>query len=704
VEVLHGKDTSASGHARRAGDTVGDARRALDWGSRASDILLFPHSPLALADVLSHPSGRFDLKPVPPASSAEASELSRENALAAETGGDAPIVSLQQRRRRRHPRERVNLLTRHGEQELLERCRRLLVENALVKNRGERQLFLAAGFLSWQDGDDAESRVRAPLLFYPVLLVKRADEPCYELRLDGSVPLGNPGLADIVHERHAIRLQRPDPDTPLADQLAQVAALVAESEALSLDFDIALGNADLPQPIAPPEPVRLPPAPTEFDIGLATELVAGHSLTELDAVLHLLPDYASDAGLPVSGKRADAEPEDASPDAGGAPATLDIARLREYAARLAAEGLEGVEFRHLGELPASLARWRETVSVALGTTSVNGLVGDGDIGTRHLVRLAGIIELVDKAPAGIEHHAHPDLCFHATTGVLRRARHQARLIEDELTALKDWFVLDKVPAKRQLLSLIEELGGSVGIEPDIIDADYFNARRQFMEFSIEKPANLTPEHRRLLGQLAKVLRFRELFVNNTEYRAALGPGYRGLRTEWATLEGMSAYAVELADVLESETLAAAALSDWSAFRRAFVAELEVLQRAADATRRLVRIGGSRWRSRPVVELLAHTVALGERLTAWHAEYGPVESHARRTAASLLARFSGDERDDLLTEARVAESRQRIDSRLAAGTTTVARVLETLAWLRAATDIAVEHALDVEVIVAELPGD
>ena len=40
-----------------------------------------------------------------------------------------------------------------------------------------------------------------------------------------------------------------------------------------------------------------------------------------------------------------------------------------------------------------------------------------------------------------------------------------------------------------------------------------------MEFSIEKPANLTPEHRRLLGQLAKVLRFRELFVNNTEYRA-----------------------------------------------------------------------------------------------------------------------------------------------------------------------------------------
>ena len=696
MEVLHGKDPSASGHARRAGDRVADAGRALDWGARASDILLFPHSPLALADVLSHPAGRFDLKPVPPASSAERSELSRENAHADEAAAQPPIVSLQQRRRRRHPRERVNLLTRHGDEELLERCRRTLVENALVKNRGERQLFLAAGFLSWSDAEDGATRRRAPLLLYPVLLVKRADTPRYELRLDGSHPLGNPSLATALAERHGVVLPEPDPDLPLADQLARIASLVADDASLSLDFDIALGNADLPptpDAIAPPE---LPTRPPGLDDALAADVVAGHSLDELDAVLHLLPDYASPAA-PVP---TEAVPPDTD---GERTAELGIAPLREYAARLAAEGLEAIELRHVGELPASLERWRERTSAALATRSVTMLVGDGDIGARHLVRLAGIIELVDKAPDDIERHAHPDLCFRATAGVLRRARHQARLIEDELTALKDWFVLDKVPAKRQLLSLIEELGGSVGEEPDIVDADYFNARRQFMEFSIEKPANLTPEHRRLLGQLAKVLRFRELFVNNTEYRAALGPGYRGLRTDWDALEGLSAYATELTEVLESETLAAAAFADWGAFRRAFVAELDVLQGSADATRRLLRIGGSRWRSRPVTELLAHTVALGERLAGWHEEYGAVESHARRTPASLLEPFSGHEREDFLTEARVAEARTRIDARLDAGTSTRPRTVDTLAWLRAASEVARTHELGVEPILAALEG-
>ena len=144
-----------------------------------------------------------------------------------------------------------------------------------------------------------------------------------------------------------------------------------------------------------------------------------------------------------------------------------------------------------------------------------------------------------------------------------------------------------------------------------------------MEFSIEKPAHLTSEHRRALGQLAKVMRFRELFVNNVEYRAALGPGYRGLRTDWDALESMSEYATELAEVLESETLAAAVIGAWPSFRRAFVIELETLQAAAEATRRLLGVGGARWQSRPVDELVEHAADLGERLTRWHRDYGAV---------------------------------------------------------------------------------
>ena len=708
MEVLQGNESIDAAHARRAADGVNDARRALDWASRPSDILLFPHSPLALADVLSHPAGRFDLKPVPPSSSAEAIELSRENALAGDTD-DAPVVSFQQRRRRRHPRERVNLLTRHGDAELLERCRQILVENALVKNRGERQLFLAAGFLGWSDPADAARRRRAPLLLYPVLLVRRPEEPasCYELRLDGGVPIGNASLVTAIRDAYGIELPASDPGVPLADQLARIASLIADTDTLSLDFDIALGNADLLLPAPKSEPMRLPPLPPRFDRPLASAIVSDRTLVELHGVVHLLPDFSppppetTAAATARHGARPETAPSADAPRASSPTPPTDISRLREYAVRLAAEGLDQIEFRHLEDLSRSLARWRDTVAQGLATESVATLVGDGSIGARHLVRLAGIIELVDKAPLTIEQYAHPDLCFQATVGVLRRARHQARLIEDELSALQDWFLLDKVPAKRQLLSLIEELGGSVGVEPDIVDADYFNARRQFMEFSIEKPANLTPEHRRLLGQLAKVLRFRELFVNNTEYRSALGPGYRGLRTDWEALESIGAFAVELGEVLESETLAAAALAGWPLFRRAVGADLETLQHSADATRRLLRIGGMRWRERPIGELLAHTVTLGERLDSWHEEYGDVVDHQTRTPAALLARFTGHEREDLLMEIRVGEARARLDARLLDGTSTTASVIDTLDWLREASDVATRHALGVESILAAL---
>jgi len=713
VEVLHGNEPT-SGHARRAGDGLSDAQRSLDWGSRPSDILLFPHSPLSVADVLANAAGRFDLLPVPPASSAAADELIRENALADKASAHAPVVSLHQRRRQRNPRERVNLLTRHGHDELLERCRELLVENALVKGPGIRQLFLVAGFLSWRSADGAAIRCRAPLLLYPVLLVRRHRERRYELRLDGSDPIDNDRLASIMLERHGLTLPRLMAGASLSDYLARVSSLLGETSAkpaadagLEIDFDIALGNAELPRRPTREEPVRLPPFPTLFDAETALKLSGTLALDELQAVLHLLPDYAS-----PQPSRGDAAPSSETP-ATEKPATADVqavangtsagdmSLLREYAARLAAEGLDNIEFRHLGTLPSSLERWRTSALAGIATRTVETLVGTAPIGARHLVRLASIIELIDKAPAPIEHYAHPDLGYRSTTGVLRRARHQARLIEDELTALQDWFVLDKVPAKRQLLSLIEELGGSVGLEPDIVDADYFNARRQFMEFSIEKPANLTPEHQRLLGQLAKVLRFRELFVNNTEYRSALGPGYRGLRTDWEALESMCDYAQELADVLESETLAAAALEKWTVFRRAYVSDLELLQTAADGTRRLLRIGGSRWQPRPILELLNHTAALGTRLEQWAAEYGRIESHANRTPASLLARFSGSEREDLLTEVRVGEARTLIDGIIRDDPTRHTGVNCTLAWMRTSCELATTHELGIEAIVARL---
>jgi len=246
---------------------------------------------------------------------------------------------------------------------------------------------------------------------------------------------------------------------------------------------------------------------------------------------------------------------------------------------------------------------------------------------------------------------------------LQRAHHQARLIEDELSTLQNTFVLDKVPAKKQLLSLIGELGGNLDEGPDIIDADYFNARRQFMEFSIEKPTNLTPEHRSLLGKLAKVLRFRELFVNNIEYRLALGPGYRGLRTDWDTMKSTVEYAQEFSDVLESESIAACAMGQWSDFRSTYIKELETLQSAAESLRKLLWICGSDWQTRQVDEVVEQASQTRMKLMAWSEIYSSVTQGNNKTPASVLAQFSGRSQEDVLTEMHVGETQATIDEHI-----------------------------------------
>jgi len=262
-------------------------------------------------------------------------------------------------------------------------------------------------------------------------------------------------------------------------------------------------------------------------------------------------------------------------------------------------------------------------------------------------------------------------------------------------------VMDRIPAKRQLLALIEELGGSLSNEPDIVEADYFNARRQFMEFSIDKPAQLTTEHRRLLSQLAKVLRFRELFVNNTEYRAALGPGYRGLRTDWTAMTQISSYARELAEVVESESLAARALGNWQQFRAAFVTDLEVLQSAAESARRLLQVFGTRWQNRPLAELLDRVADVPAKIQDWNEDFGLANRHGARTPAAVLSQFSGRSVEDTLMAQHVNETRARIDGSLSAGLTDPQRIAGTLAWLRAASDTATQHELDIDVIVDHL---
>ncbi len=708
MEALKGKQ-SDSNHKRRRGDLQKADQRALEWRTRAGDILLYPHSPLALAEVISTTDGRLDLV----ANNIDPTINAKDSATSQKKINPKLAAGLQQKRQRKHSRNRANLLTKHPQNELHDFCKRIQIENALVKRAGVRRLYLTAGFLSWTDNDKVIRR--APILFYPVTLVRKSNDSDqyiesysansaaapsddenqvveYELRMQADMPECNTVLSNWCRMHTEFELPEYSHSLPLQDYFVQLAQAISGSNNLELEFDVALGNA------APPSSelaqdvgrISLPALPEHFDTSLAIAITGNKNLQQLNSVLNLLKHYGDDNNASSS------ELPTAANEAAGAVSTL-----HEYSKKLSGAGLAGVEFRHLPTLPNNISNWIVNVSKAMQSDIITRVLNRPEISARHLIRLAGAIELIDKAPLNIGQIAHADLCFAATPGLMQRARHQAGLIEDELSTLQNTFVLDKVPAKKQLLHLIHELGGSLDEGPDIVDAEYFNARRQFMEFSIEKPTNLTPKHRNLLGKLAKVLRFRELFVNNIEYRQALGPGFRGLRTDWEALDSLVVYAQEISDVLESESIAATALGNWIEFRTTFINELEVLKSAAESLRKLLWICGPEWQTRSVDDVIEITGEKRAKLIAWSEVYGVVADSAVKSPADVLAQFSGRSQEDIVTEMHVDETQTTIEEHICDSGTSSDAVVETIEWLRQASATAGEMQLEITAIVDHL---
>jgi len=195
-----------------------------------------------------------------------------------------------------------------------------------------------------------------------------------------------------------------------------------------------------------------------------------------------------------------------------------------------------------------------------------------------------------------------------------------------------------------------------------------------------RPAHIEQEHRHRLKQLAKVLRFRELFVNNTEYRQSLGTHYRGLRTDWARLTRAVGFAQELAEVLGSEAMAAIAIADFPQFRRSLVADLDALRSGNDALREAIKVFGRQWETQPVEMFRTHLEETSFRLHEWRLSFGELMT---------------------ATEQRVRAARARIADTLRSGQGDIDTVTGTLEWLRTASRHATERQLDIGAIVDHL---
>ena len=190
-------------------------------------------------------------------------------------------------------------------------------------------------------------------------------------------------------------------------------------------------------------------------------------------------------------------------------------------------------------------------------------------------------------------------------------------------------------------------------------------------------------------------------MNNIEYRLALGPGYRGLRTDWDTLGSSVDYAQEISEVLESESIAANALGQWTEFRTTYIHELEVLQNAAESLRKLLWICGSDWQTKSVHDVLEQSNQTRTKLMAWAEIYGTVAAGTAKSPANVLAQFSGRSQEDVLTEIHVGETQATIDEHISGSGTSADAVVETIEWLRLASETASELHLEINAIVEHL---
>lgn len=602
------------------------------------------------------------------------------------------------------------LLTQHDQTELPARCRRILVANALVKARGLRRLYLVTGFLKLASPASDSTRL-APLLLHPAILARRVDDDPidgddrampdddsrttidYEVLLETDRPLENTVLRDWCRARD-ITLPEYRADGSVAAYLVEVARCVSDHDGIDVESLVGFGTTVAPRELdgAASGPAAMPPRPEGFDASLALALLGARSPSMMNTVLALI-----DSTMP---------PPSAAPPTrhrDGRERPIPLSALTTLAARLMALGIGHLPFPRISDLDEELVRLLARIEPLRQAPAASLWPDTASTTPRVAIRLANAMELLDKAPLDFERYAHADLAHETAMDALGRARHQAMLITTEIDELATDFDWRRLPSIDELLSLIDDLRSALHARTELDSVDRFTIRRRYAAFARSSATRLDVDDLGRLVRLAKALRFRELFVNNAGYRRAFGPGYRGLKTDWSSLESASEFASEFASVLESRVLAIHALSDWPGFRSRYVASHQTLRSAAAALRTLLEIVGPSWQFRPIEALIRHVDSVRTPLAAILDEHAAVQARASGTPDDTMQGVGALD-DDRMIDIEAEAVQHSFETWLADRTTSAADVASTLAWLREACRLAASRHDGLEHLGAALRGE
>ncbi len=454
-------------------------------------------------------------------------------------------------------------------------CDKIIMSTALVKNRGEKQLFLATDFLLWTDPESGAEQL-APLILYPVQLFYNDREPDssegFLLYADAHSAVENTTLIEKIRE---------SVDTPIAnfDNQNQQAFLLSIAVALQSSADIsisrkiginvlAIGGDDYSQ--FQDKRFRRK-SDRNLDYSLAYSLLKNKSAGETRLILGIL-DKAPEELFNLS-----------------TDSILPGLRFRDYTLALASMGLGNLGLKHVANLPDKIDQWSKAISAALQSEILQEWNSISSTSIKLLAGISDCIHLLEHAPADTSENFHPDHAYRNSLPTLQRAKFQHRLITVELDSLSTIFNLTELPQLEQIKTICEVLDDKNRQERSLVDTGYFHARKNLATLFNNGTVNYGEQEELHLKRLIKILRLRELFINNSEYKLTFGRLFNGMKTNWRALESSIIFSRQIADKTGDEALAAHILEQWNKSGFELVELSAVTSEACQAVNRLTRV-------------------------------------------------------------------------------------------------------------------
>ncbi|MDO6459805.1 DUF4011 domain-containing protein [Granulosicoccaceae sp. 1_MG-2023] len=541
---------------------------------------------------------------------------------------------------------RAALLKRH--------CDKIIMSTALVKSRGDKQLYLATDFLRWQD-QESGLEYSAPLILYPVQIFYN-DHPSHPvenflLYSDTQAPMENKPLLAKLRDTVSDAISDFDPLNQQAFLLSVAVALQSHPE-FSLRRKIALNVLPTAMPgthgFASRRNRRAEDRDLNWDV--AYGLIRERSVSDLRTVMSLLEESPACFTTDDS-------------------AALCSKELEERAGVLVSLGLDTLNLHHLTGLPDHIESWVNTIDAVSDNSLLQEIARSSEMTVAVYAGLAESLAMMDKLPSSDPAHYHPDHAYKNCLPTLQRAKFQYRLINTELDSLKTFFNLDPFPDPESLKELCEILDAQRECASAVVDTRYFHARKTLSALLVSGKAHYGENEELHLKRLVKILRLRDLFAQNSEYKLAFGKLFKGMATDWQLLESHIVFSRKLAEPVHSESVAAFLLQQWNTIGLSDTGISPQLQAASKATRRLMRLLQIPADSEMTIDqLIVLARELAPRLQALSPAEAPDELMGRLSAQVILDTTrmlrESRERYKALPEEERAAYRETIDATLA----------------------------------------